>query len=211
MPALIDRRGSTQDRHEVAAVETSLPVRESPFLRGQPVKRFELLEMRLERWARWRKDADSIPTGGYHNPLAALHGEGAEMDRSTVATKSCKDSMNQVRDSLKRRLKEAKASGDDVRVARLKRQLKNFPSTIAAMPWASLIHGTGARPDPDCPEEEETELAVAALMESLKRVVHIEFRMYGPQPDKAKKLGYSRATYQRRLYEALTELKYRLT
>lgn len=173
--------------------------------------KFELLEMRLERWARWRKDADAIPTGGYHNPLAALHGEGAEMDRSTVATKSCKDSMNQVRDSLKRRLKEAKASGDDVRVARLKRQLKNFPSTIAAMPWASLIHGTGARPDPDCPEEEETELAIAALMPTMKRIIHTEFRHYGPQNLKAKAMGYDWERYKRLLQEAMIELKNRLT
>lgn len=173
--------------------------------------KFELLEMRLERWARWRKDADAIPTGGYHNPLAALHGEGAEMDRSTRATKASLDTMKQVRGSFKARIKVAKAQGDEVAIQRLKALLKKFPSTATGLPWASLIHGTGVRPDPDCPEEEETELAVAALIESYKRVVHAEFRMYGPQPDKAKKLGYSRATYQRRLYEALTELKYRLT
>lgn len=173
--------------------------------------RFELLEMRLERWARWRKDADSIPTGGYHNPLAALHGEGAEMDRGTEAVQASIDTVRQVRGSLKKRIALAKKKGDEDDMSRLKRQLKNFPSTPSSLPWASLIHGTGVRPDPDCPEEEETELAVAALMATLRKVVHVEFRWYGPQSHKAKQMGYSLSTYQRRLREALTELKYRLT
>ena len=173
--------------------------------------RFAAIEERLERWARWYGDSNRAPTGGYHNPLAALHGEGVEMDRGGRAKKASLDTISKVRDSLKARIKAAEANNDADAAGRLRRLLRRFPSTPAALPWASLIHGVGMRPDPDCPEQEETELAIAALMPTLRKVVHAEFLRYGPLPEKAKGLGYAIETYQRRLNEAITELNRRLT
>jgi hypothetical protein len=173
-------------------------------------KRFELLEQILERWARWYGDAHRPPTGGYRNPLSSLHGEGAELDRASRSSKDAAETMRLVRNSLKSRIAAAIAEEKHDFADSLKRQLQRFPATPSALPWASLIHGSGVRPDPDCPEEERTELAVAALMPTLRRVVHIEFRIYLPQDQKAKQLGYSRSTYQRRLYEAMMELQHRL-
>ena len=170
--------------------------------------RQELLESRLERWARWRTDANRVPTGGYPNPLAGLVGEGKEVDRGSRSVKRSLDAMRQIRQSLTERIK---AAGDDQdEIERLKRVRRKFPTTPTALPWASLIHGTGPRPDPDCPEEEETELAVAALMVSLQTVVHMEYRRDLPQEQKAKELGYARTTYRRRLEEAHREIMYRL-
>lgn len=184
--------------------------------------RQELLEARLERWARWRSDANRAPTGGYPNPLAGLVGEGKEVERSSRAVRSSMNTMRQIRSSLQDRIKAAKEilkaaeeAEEDPTAAQevldnLKRLLSKYPTTPTALPWASLIHGTGPRPDPDCPEEEETELAVAALMPTLRRVVHVEYRVHLPQPVKAKEMGYSLATYKRRLSEARQELLYRL-
>lgn len=98
---------------------------------------------------------------------------------------------------------------DDIQ--RLKDVRAKFPASLEALPWASLIHGTGVRPDPDFPEEEATELAIAALIPSYRAVVHAEYLRYDTQQNKAKATGYSLATYKRRLTEARLELRYRLT
>lgn len=130
-----------------------------------------------------------------------LHRESMPIDL-TLGTPPTTDEGRQAVDDLQFLMDE---------VSRLKTQLARCPAGINSLPWASLIHGTGLRPDPEFPEEESTELAVAALMPTLRKVVHWEYLRYGTQQMKAEALGYSLATYKRRLTEALRELKYRLT
>ena len=187
--------------------------------------RDEQLDARLERWAKWRRDANTPRGAEYRCMLAALHGEGAELDRAGSNAAHANETIRLVRSSLLERINAARklradaieaGKGESIAllgelIERLRRQRARFPADASKLPWASMIHGSGARPDPDCPEEEETEMAVHALAPVLRGVVHAEYRLAGfTQDEKAKRLGFSRSTFIRRLGEAQSELKYRL-
>ncbi len=144
------------------------------------------IDDRLDRWARWRRQAVRPPTGGYKSSLGAMAGEGSAIVRGDEKTRYGLESAARVRESLKLRLREAKMRLKDARkdgreddcryytelVDRFQRTLSALPSTTGQLPFASMIHGTGYVRDRDFPEEEDTEAFFNSLPKRLRRVMH---------------------------------------
>lgn len=185
----------------------------------------EAIDALLEAWARWRRAASRLPTGGYRNTLAGLIAEGATVERGSRAQRESQDHLTAIRAHYNARIaalaaRVAALAVDPItagaviemkdELARLRKLKSEIPTTVSGLAWASLIHGHGSRPDPDYPEEEAVEVAVCALPPHLKRVVFEEYLRPGTQEMKAKAMEIDRRTYQRRLYAAQQEIRQRL-
>ncbi len=181
----------------------------------------------LEAWARWRRGAVRPPTGGYGNPLAALVAEGASLGRGTRGQAEAEKLLRDMRNAIDLQIAMLSAClaglmGDEAldavarraqladQVKTLKDARRRIPRTAEHLPWASLIQGSGHRPDPEYPEEEAVESAVRALTPELQRVVNLEYLVYGTQEMKAARLRMTRRQFQWRLGEALRVLASRL-
>jgi len=154
------------------------------------------LDEQLEAWARWRRRAARPPTGGYHNPLAGLVAEGASIGRGTAGQMEAEALLESMRRAVGVQiamlsaclagLMDDTSEGAVARRALLADQLKRLksarariPRSAASLPWASLIHGAGHRPDPEHPQEESVERAVSQLDTVLRGVVYAEYLTYG--------------------------------
>lgn len=193
-----------------------------------PKPRHQDLDEQLEAWARWRRRAVRPPTGGYHNPLAGLVAEGATLGRGTAGQIEAEALLVEMRRALGNQIAILAACvaglmGDESefavsRRAQLADQIKRLnsaqarvPRSAASLPWASLIHGQGHRPDPEHPEEERVDRAVWQLERELRIVVYAEYTTYGTQEMRARRAGLSVPTFKRRIMEALRELNHLLT
>ncbi|MCB1281005.1 MAG: hypothetical protein KDB18_05735 [Salinibacterium sp.] len=173
------------------------------------------MENRLHRWGAWRRRQNSTGTGAGNSVLARLHGEGAAVVRGEAGTKRALESATQARKALIARIQEAQAAGDQDAFDRLRAQVKAMPKTLADMPFAATIHGSGPRHEPDCPDEEITERFYLAQAPHLQQVMRRNYcsRRYGwSQEQHAQAMGIGYSTFKnhlsdirRRLYRWLWE------
>ena len=175
-----------------------------------------------ERWARWRRKAERLPTGGFRCTLAGLAAEGATVERGGPQQDESARNLAALRAEYSRRMaalaadlarlmtspdSDAQRAALSDKLTRLRQLKRQTPTTASGLAWASLIHGHGTRPDPEHPEEEAVEVAVCALPPHMKRVVFEEYLRPGTQEMKAKEIGISRKTFQRYLYAAQREIR----
>lgn len=92
---------------------------------------------------------------------------------------------------------EVAASSARVRPAKL----------LGRLPWASMIHGSGLHPDPDCPEEEATDRAVAQLPDRERWLLMFHWLSDLPASEKAKEVGMVDRTYRHHLRSIRWKLK----
>lgn len=78
---------------------------------------------------------------------------------------------------------------------------------LGRLPWASMIHGSGTRPDPDCPEEEATDRAIAGLSPRMRDVLMYHWLSDLPADEKCKLWGLAERTYWRRINDARWQVK----
>ncbi|MBI5618777.1 MAG: hypothetical protein HY943_21085 [Gammaproteobacteria bacterium] len=111
-----------------------------------------------------------------------------------------------MRAQLVKRVAAAEGLQDADQARRLRALLKREPRNVDALPWASLIQGSGYRPKADHPDEERLDALIAALPARLRDVIRVTFGWWATTPQRCELLEISRATYFRRLREARGEL-----
>lgn len=162
----------------------------TPLAIGKPVAMpptrdasLDLLEDRLDSWAKWRKGANRIAPRTAPSPLSRLQAEGAEVDRGSKHVREAEVAAAALH--LFRRRKQAEHKRmvmilpfghpekpyHERQVEHYRKLIGKTPRTIQQMAWASLIAGHGHRAEPDYPEEEATQAAVVALPGHLRDVV----------------------------------------
>lgn len=175
----------------------------------------EALEILLDRWARWRRTANRLPTASKATTsLARLHAEGAEVERRSRSVRNAKAALLRMRAALRARIAEAELAHRPEEVKRLRALLSKIPTTPNGLAWASLIRGQGARPPEQCDAEIEIDAAIDSLPAHLREVIHREFLIppfvWEEQNRRAAAMRVSLTTYQRNKRAALDLLE-RLT
>lgn len=160
----------------------------------------------LDRWARWRRGANSPPTGGYGNPLAGLYAEASEIARHSKRSAGAMKTIKLVRASLRARIKQLRIMYDSTAdiasrdaADRLQVILSAQPSTVGQLPYAALTHGSGMHRSIDYPVEEAIELAISRLPKYLRSVIKRTYLGCDTQEHHAQAMKISRRTFQYRL------------
>lgn len=184
------------------------------------------LDDRLWRWRRFYLESIRLPTGGWQCALARMVDEAHEVSRRTKRVRGAVIAIRKVRNALRQaktlhleaaakaaKQRRADESPSDLEIAHIHRAvalsaaLAAEPMQTSGLPWASMIHGEGTRPDPHCPEEEETDAGIAKLPEKLKDLLMLHIVSDLPADEKCKVWSMSEATYWRRVKEAKLALK----
>lgn len=184
------------------------------------------LEDRLWRWRVFYLDSIRLPTGGWSCALGRMVDEAHEVSRRTKRVRGAVVAIRKVRNALRQAKvlhleAAAKAASQrppeeapsDLEIAHIHRAaalavaLAAEPMQTSGLPWASMIHGEGTRPDPHCPEEEETDAAIAKLPEKLRDLLMLHIVSDLPADEKCKVWELSERTYWRRVNDAKLALK----
>lgn len=154
------------------------------------------IDDRLERWRKWHRRETGIGLGGGGNPLSRMQAEAAEVARGSARVEKGEAVIRTVRKVLLQRARrfrlhyeQFKDERSIVMATRLEYAAASQPVHTDTLPWASLIHGQGARQEERDMQSERVDEAVRDLPRAFRRVIRLAYLSDLPPSEKAKALG----------------------